>query len=154
MFFRAAVCCIPLRKAPETRKDQYMKSSRLSVFLFTAALLSSAVAFAGETNKTTIQLYEKLSVDGKALNPGKYTVAWEGPGPTVQVTISQGKQTVASFPAHLAEQATRNNGGAYGSSTEPDGSHALTAIYVGGTRIALEFNHQEAGQQANSSAAK
>lgn len=131
-----------------------MKSSRLSVFLITVALLGSAVAFAGETNKATLQLYEKVSVDGKALDPGKYTVAWEGSGPTVQVTISKGKQTVATLPAHLAEQAARNNGDAYGSSTEPDGSRTLTAIYVGGTRVSLEFSHQEAGQPANASAAK
>jgi hypothetical protein len=132
-----------------------MKSSKLSVFLFAAALLGSAAAFAGETNKTTLQLYEKLTVDGKTLDPGKYTVAWQGSGPTVQVTVSQGKQTVATFPAHLTEQAVRNNGDAYGSSTAPDGSHALTAIYVGGKRTALEVGgHQEAGQTSNTSAAK
>lgn len=130
-----------------------MKISKLSLFLCTAALLGSTVAYAGETNKTNIQLYEKISVDGKALNPGRYTVAWEGSGPTVQVTISQGKQTFATFQAHVAEQSTRNNGDAYGSATEPDGTRALTAIYVGGKRIALELNQKEAGQQSNSSSA-
>lgn len=117
-----------------------MKIFKLSVFLLVGALLGSSLAFAGESNKITLQLYDKVSVQGKAINPGRYTVAWEGSGPTVQVTISQGKETVATFQAHLAEQATRNNGDAYGSASEADGTRALTSIYPGGKRIALELN--------------
>jgi len=131
-----------------------MKISKLSVFLLTAALLGSFAALAGETNKTTLRLSEKITVEGKALEPGDYKVTWEGSGPTVQVTIQQGKATVASFQAHVTEQPTRNPGDAYGSSSEPDGSHALTAIYPGGKRVALELNQKEAGQQSNASTAK
>jgi hypothetical protein len=117
-----------------------MKIFKLSVFLLVGALLGSSLAFAGESNKTTLQLYEKINVQGKAISPGRYTVAWEGSGPTVQVTISQGKETVATFQAHVAEQTTRNNGDAYGSASEPDGTRDLTSIYPGGKRIALELN--------------
>ena len=131
-----------------------MKILKLSVFLFAAALFTSAAAFAGDNNKITLNLYEKVSVEGKTLNPGQYTVSWEGSGPTVQVTIAQGKQTIANFSAHVAEQAVRNPGNAYGSSVEADGSHALTAIYVGGKRTSLELEQKEARQQTSTPAAK
>ncbi len=128
-----------------------MKILKLSVFLFSAALLGSVAVFAGEINKTTLKLYETTTVEGQALQPGDYKVSWEGAGPTVQVTIQQGKETVATFQAHVAEQGTRNASDAYGSSAEPNGSHALTVIYPGGKRIALELNP---GQQSDARAAK
>ena len=131
-----------------------MKILKLSVFLFAAALFASAATFAGETNKITLNLFEKVTVEGKTLNPGQYTFSWEGSGPTVQVTIAQGKQTVATFSAHVAEQAVRNPGNAYGSSAEPDGSHSLTAIYVGGKRTSLELEQKEARQPTSTPAAK
>ena len=126
-----------------------MKISKLSVFLITAALLGSSAVFAGESNKTTLKLYETTTVEGKALQPGDYKVTWEGSGPTVQVTILQGKGTVATFQAHVTEQAVRNAGDAYGSSADANGSRALTTIYPGGKRIAIEI-----GQQSDTAAAK
>src|ERR1700688_1827621 len=106
-----------------------MKMSKVSILLFGAALVFSAGARAGENNKGTILLADKVIVDGKPLNPGKYTVEWNGTGSTVQVSLTQGKQTVATFPAHVTEQAAPNAANAYGSATEPDGTRALTAIY-------------------------
>jgi len=128
-----------------------MKISKLSVFLFTAALLGSSATFAGDTSKANLKLYETTTVEGKALQPGDYKVTWEGSGPSVQVTVHQGKETVATFQAHVTEQATANSGDAYGSSSEPNGSHTLTAIYPGGKRFSLELNP---GQQSDATAAK
>ena len=105
-----------------------MKLSKLSLTLFATGLLLCSSALAGETNKLTLTVSDKLTVDGKPLNPGSYTVEWNGTGPTVQVTIRQGKQTVATLSAHLTEQPARNAANAFGSITEPDGSKSLTAI--------------------------
>ena len=91
-----------------------MKLSKISLALLGSALMFSSAALAGDSNKGSLQLYEKINVEGKALNPGHYTVTWEGAGPNVQVTVLQGKQAVATFPAHLTEQATRNTEDAYG----------------------------------------
>ena len=131
-----------------------MKLNKLAVSLLALGLLGSSAAFARESNKTTLNLSEKVTVNGKALNPGKYTVDWEGTGPNVQVNILQGKQTVATAPAHVTEQPTANNSNAYGSSTQPDGTRALTTIYVGGQRTALELDQTQAGQPSHTSAAK
>jgi hypothetical protein len=128
-----------------------MKISKLFVFVLTVALLGSSAVFAGDSNKTNLKLYETTSVEGKALQPGDYKVTWEGSGPDVQVTILQGKETVATFQAHVTEQAARNAGDAYGSSSDANGSRSLTSIYPGGKRFSLELNP---GQQSNAAAAK
>ncbi|MGB7846962.1 MAG: hypothetical protein WBL63_15210, partial [Candidatus Acidiferrum sp.] len=114
-----------------------MKSLKITTILFGAALLFSSGARAKETNKSTVHVADKLNVEGKVIDPGNYTVEWNGTGPTVQVNLIQGKQTVATFPAQLTEQAAPNPASAYGSATEPDGSKSLTAIYVGGKRYVL-----------------
>src|SRR4029077_2448681 len=88
-------------------KGNLMKLSKLSLAFFGSALLLSSAAVAGDSNKGSLNLYEKVNVEGKELNPGKYSITWEGTGPDVQVTVSQGKQTVATFPAHVTEQAAR-----------------------------------------------
>ena len=131
-----------------------MKLSKISLTILGSALLFSSAALAGDSNKSSLQLYEKINVEGKALNPGHYTVTWEGTGPNVQVTVLQGKQTVATFPAHLTEQATRNNEDAYGSAAETDGTRTLTAIYPNGKRFSIEIEQAAASQPSASPASK
>jgi hypothetical protein len=127
-----------------------MKSLKLALMLSGAALVFSSAALAGESNKVTLQISEQVNVEGKSLNPGTYKVEWNGSGPTVQVTISQGKQTVTTFSAHLTEQPSPNPGNAYGSETEPDGSRSLTAIYVGGKKTSLQLDQAQASRPATS----
>jgi|SRR3984957_1818993 len=131
-----------------------MKLSKISLAILGSALLFSSAALAGDANKGSLQLYEKVNVEGKAINPGKYTVTWEGTGPNVQVTVLQGKQTVATFSAHLTEQATRNSEDAYGSAAETDGSRTLTAIYPNGKRFSLEIEPASASQPSSTPASK
>jgi hypothetical protein len=131
-----------------------MKMSRISIALFGAALLFSSGALAKDTNKATLNITETVNVEGKALNPGKYKVEWDGSGPTVQVTVLQGKQTVATFSAHLTEQANQNAADAYGSVAQPDGSKSLTAIYPGGKHAVLQIDQTAASQQSGTQGSK
>jgi hypothetical protein len=127
-----------------------MKISKVLTFVFGAALLFSSSAIAGGTNnKTSLQLDDKIVVDGKSVDTGKYTAEWTGTGSTVQVTLFQGKQAVATFPAHLAEQASANTQAAYSTTTAPDGSKALTAIYPGGKHLVLQIAQNQSSQSAN-----
>jgi hypothetical protein len=128
-----------------------MKLHKLAVSLLALGLLSSSAAFARESNKTTLNLYEKVTVNGKTLNPGTYTVDWQGSGSNVQVNILQGKHTVATTSAHAEEQPAANTSSAYGSSTQPDGSRALTTIFVGGKHTALQLDQTQAAQSSNTS---
>jgi len=129
----------------------FMKLSKVSILLIGSALVFSSGASAGDANKGKLHLQDKTIVDGKPLNPGNYTVEWTGTGPTVQVTLLQGKQTVATFPAHITEQPAPDHDNAYGSAPEPDGSSRLTAIYFSGKRTALELEQYEATQRPSMS---
>jgi len=139
------------RLAAEALKEMFMKLSKASILLIGSALLFSSGAFAGDANKGKLLLQDKTIVDGRPLNPGHYTVEWTGTGPTVQVTLLHGKQTVATFPAHVTEQSTPNHDDAYGSTPGPDGSRRLTVIYISGKRTALELEQNEASQQPSMS---
>jgi hypothetical protein len=127
-----------------------MKLSRIGVTLFGAALLFTASAFAGNgnENKGTLRLDDKVSVGGTALNPGTYKVEWTGSGSDVQVTVSQGSQTVATFPAHVAQQQTAAQNDAYGSESQPNGDKTLTTLYFHGKHFSLEVGSSAGNQQA------
>jgi hypothetical protein len=127
-----------------------MKVAKIGLTLLAGALLFAAGTFAGEANKATLRLQEKVSVEGKQLAPGNYKLEWDGAGPDVQVNILRGKETVATVPAHLVEQPARNAQDAYSTNAEPDGSKALTGIYVGGKTFALQFEGAQAAQPSTS----
>ncbi|HTP70417.1 MAG TPA: hypothetical protein VMJ35_16015 [Dongiaceae bacterium] len=131
-----------------------MKLSKIATILFGAALLFSTGAMAGEPNKTNISLADKVTVEGKTLEPGTYKVEWTGNGPNVQVTVSKGKQQVATFPAQLTEQATTNSSSAYSTNASADGSKSLTAIYVGGKKAILQIEGTSASNPNTASQAK
>ena len=126
-----------------------MRMSRIAVTLFGAALLFSSSAFAGgNDNKGSLRLDEKVTVDGTPLNPGKYKVEWTGDGAEVKVSILQGGQTVATFPAHVAEQKATQSADAYASSNQPNGDKALTAIYFSGKHYSLQVEPASGNQAA------
>jgi hypothetical protein len=127
-----------------------MKISKIAIALFGTALLFSSGAIAKDTNKATLIVTDKLNVEGKAIDPGTYKVEWDGNGPRVHVTLLKGKQTVASFSAHLTEQAAKNAGDAYGSVEQADGSKSLAAIYPGGKRAVLEVDQAAAANRQSS----
>jgi hypothetical protein len=140
---RAVSCTVV---ATETLKELCMKISRALTFLFSAALLLSSAAIGGETNKGTLRLSDNVVIQGKTVNSGKYTVEWDGSGPTVQVTLLSGKQTVATFPAHVTEQTSPNAQDSYSTASEPNGSRSLTAIYPGGKRVVLQVDQNQASK--------
>jgi hypothetical protein len=125
-----------------------MKTWRISVALFGAAVMCGSTVLAGEVNKVTIKTDETLNVEGKSLNPGTYKVEWNGTGPNVQVKMVKGKDIVATFPAHVQQQGVQNPANAYGSKAEANGTRELTAIYVGGKRDVLQLQPNSASQQS------
>ena len=127
-----------------------MKGVNISLTFLGGALLLAAGAFAGEANKATLRLQEKVTVEGKQLSPGTYRLAWDGTGPDVRVNILRGKETVATVPAHLVEQRARKAQDGYATTAEADGSKSLTSIYVAGKNLTLQFQGAEAAQHTGS----
>jgi hypothetical protein len=128
-----------------------MKLSRFAVTLSAAALLFASAAIAGETNKTSVHITQKVTVDGKTLDSGKYTAEWGGTGPNVQVTLRRGKDTVATFPARINQEASPNPDDAVGTTDAPDGSKQLSSIYPNGKRISLQLDNASAAAPSGTS---
>jgi hypothetical protein len=128
-----------------------MKRSKLAAAVATVALFFAGVAVSAEANKMTVRIDEKVTVDGKILETGKYTAEWSGDGPNVQVTLLHGKDTVATFAAQIKPEASANNTDAIGTTDGPDGTKQLTTIYPNGKRISIQLNDNGAGSSGSSS---
>jgi hypothetical protein len=127
-----------------------MKLSKVAAALATVALFFAGVAVSAEANKLTIHIDQKVTVDGKILETGKYTAEWSGDGPNVQVTLLHGKDTVATFPAQIKQEASANPNDAIGTSDNSDGSKQLTSIYPNGKRISIQLDNGGAGSGGSS----
>jgi hypothetical protein len=116
-----------------------MKVSRLSTILFAGCLLFAATAFAGNTTKKTMHLYEKAKVQGTLLTPGDYKVEWSGSGPNVELNIVQNGETVASVPAREVAENSSNDQDGYVLGPTKDGGKAIEEIFFSGMKYDLEI---------------
>jgi hypothetical protein len=127
-----------------------MKLSFLAAVLATAGLFFAGVAVSAEANKMTVHIDQRVTVDGKILDTGKYTAEWSGEGPNVQVTLLHGKDTVATFPAQIKQEPSPNSTDAIGTTDGPDGSKQLISIYPNGKRMSIQLNDNGAGSSGSS----
>jgi hypothetical protein len=121
-----------------------MKGSK-SLFLGLALLLATS-AFAA--NKGSLQVQEPVSVNGTKLAAGNYKVEWEGTGPSVELSISQGKKMLAKVPAHIVDldrpapadsTVVKNNG---------DGTRTLSEVRFSGKKFSLAVGEEAAKADA------
>ena len=108
--------------------------------VFGASLLLATAAFAGE--KATVKVYENVKVNGTTLVPGKYDVSWEGTGSTVQVSIRQGGNTIATVPAALETAKAAPAGTGYSTKVEGDGTKSVTSVFFAGKKVSLNLDQQ------------
>jgi len=121
-----------------------VKLSKIVMITVAGLLFLSAGAFAREKGK--LNLTENVTVQGKVLKAGDYKLEWEGTGPNVQLSIIQGRETVATVPATIV--ARQNPILANGSSTitQADGTKSLEAYYPEGKKFFLELGQKEAAK--------
>src|ERR1700733_11979098 len=105
--------------------------------LMGVALLLASSAFAA--TKANLQLSNPVTVNGTTLKAGDYKVQWEGNGPSVELSILQGKNVVAKVPAQVVElpapaandaAVMRQNGG---------GPESLSSIRFQGKKFSLDL---------------
>ena len=113
------------------------------------ALLLVCSAFAG--TKANLQLNNPVTLNGTTLKPGDYKVQWEGSGPNVEVSITQGKNVVAKVPAHVVELPTAAPNDAAVTRKNDSGPNTLAGLRFEGKKIALELGEASDGMQAGSS---
>ncbi|HEX4425333.1 MAG TPA: hypothetical protein VH079_08025 [Terriglobales bacterium] len=118
-----------------------------SLLLATAFLLVTS-AFAAE--KTSITTYAPMTVSGKQLQAGHYTIQWEGNGPMVQVSILRDKSVVAVTPARLVDVKLGSDNSGYSLTTNSDGSQTLSEIHLHDKKHALEFSGEAAAPETAS----
>ncbi len=83
-----------------------MKFRSIALLAALVAMMSLA-ATAAPRNRKSITLSEPTIVGSTTLQPGEYTIEWNGTGPDVQVTFSREGTTIATIPATL--EAAQNH---------------------------------------------
>ena len=114
------------------------------------ALLLASSAFAA--TKASLTLQNPATINGTQLKAGDYKLEWDGSGPTVEVSILQGKKVVAKVPAKLVDLNTVSQNNAAVLMRNSDGTTSLTGARFEGKKFALELGAESAdGMQAGSS---
>jgi hypothetical protein len=106
------------------------------------ALLLATSAFAA--NKGSLQVSDTVTVSGKSLAAGEYSVKWEGNGPNVELNILQGKKVVATIPARLIDLDRSATGNTSVIKRNGDGSKTLSEIRFAGKKYALALGDESA----------
>jgi hypothetical protein len=126
-----------------------MKSSFLKMLSASLMVMLAGSAFAANgSHKESFQIGSPAQVNGKQLPAGDYEARWEGSGPSVQVSITQGRKVIATVPAQLVDLKKP----AYASETEvkngTNGDRELSALRFSGKKYALELGTESATAQS------
>jgi hypothetical protein len=121
-----------------------MRKMQFTAGLLMFSLLLAASAIAGNTNKGTLNVGETVTVGGKQLPAGRYQVAWAGTGSNVELSISDGRDTVAKVPAQVLPLKKAEAESGYSTNTDQAGNKALTGIFFGGKKYELSIGEASA----------
>lgn len=125
-----------------------MSVSKISKgLLLGLALLLATSGFAA--NKGSLQVTDALTVNGKALPAGDYTVKWDGAGPDVQLNILRGKNVVATVPARMRDLEQAPGRDAVITGVNSDGQKSLNEIRFSGKKYAFALNAESAKAESN-----
>jgi hypothetical protein len=121
-----------------------MKTSK-SLFLGLALLLATS-AFAANKGSLTVQ--EPVMVNGTKLPAGDYKVQWEGTGPSVELSITQGKKVIAKVPAQIVNLEAPSSSDAAVVKKNGDGSKSLSEVRLSGKKFAIAVGEEAAKAEA------
>jgi hypothetical protein len=116
-----------------------MKASK-SLFLGLALLLATS-AFAANKGSLTVQ--EPVMLNGTKLAAGDYKVQWDGNGPNVELSITQGKKVIAKVPAHMVDLDSPAQSDAAVVKNNGDGTKSLTEVRLSGKKFAFAVGGEE-----------
>jgi hypothetical protein len=119
-----------------------------SLILGLAVLLASS-AFAA--TKANLHLTSPTNVNGTTLKPGDYKLEWDGTGPSVEVSIMQGKTVLAKVTGKIVDLESPSANDASVVTNGSDGTRSLSGARFGGKKFALELGESSGGLQAGSS---
>ncbi len=127
-----------------------MSVSKLSKgLLLGLALLLAPSVFAA--NKGALQVSSPVTVNGKQLPAGDYTVKWDGAGPNVELNIMQGKNVVATVPARMIDLERSPDRDSAVTVVNSDGRKSLNEIRFSGKKYAFAVGEESAKSNAGGS---
>jgi hypothetical protein len=126
-----------------------MTTSKISKGLLLGLALLLATSVFAATNKGSLQVSDPLTVNGKQLPAGEYTVTWDGAGPNVELNIMRGKNVVATVPAHMVDLDQSPTRDSLVTNVNSDGRKSLNEIRFSGKKVALAINAESAKAESN-----
>ena len=120
-----------------------MNASKISKgLLLGLALLLATSVFAA--NKGSLKVSDPVTVNGRQIAPGEYTVKWEGNGPSVELNILRGKDVVATVPARMIDLDRAPSRDSAVTIVNSDGHKSLNEIRFSGKKYALAVGAETA----------
>ncbi len=127
------------------REKGFVMTTSKSFFLGLALLLATS-AFAA--NKGSLSVQEPVTINGTQLKAGDYKVQWDGNGPSVELSITQGKKVIAKVPAHLVNLETPSPSDAAVVKNNGDGTKSLSEVRLSGKKFSLALGEEAAKADA------
>jgi len=115
-------------------------------FFLGLALLLATSAFAA--NKGSLSVQEPVTINGTQLKPGDYKVQWDGNGPSVELSITQGKKVIAKVPAHIVNLEVPSPSDAAVVKNNGDGTKSLSEVRLSGKKFSLAVGEEAAKADA------
>jgi hypothetical protein len=126
-----------------------MSVSKISKGLLLGLALLLATSGFAANNKGSLQVDNPVTVNGKSLPAGEYTVTWEGAGPNVELNIMKGKNVVATVPARMQDLEQSPNRDTIVTSTNSNGQKSLSEIRFSGKKYAFAVNNESAKAESS-----
>jgi hypothetical protein len=129
-----------------------MQISKLSKGMLLGLALTLATSALAAT-KAKLRVDDPLSVAGKELKAGDYTVSWDGNGPDVQLSIMKGNKVVATTPAHIVnmDHAAEQDSAVVNTN---NGTRDLSEIRFSGKKFSLAINGGGGGASSGASSVR
>jgi hypothetical protein len=122
-----------------------MQGSKFTQLKIVVLALFLAVSAFASTSKYNMKISSPVSVSGKSLPAGLYSLSWTGTGPDVQVNIMKGKDVVATAPAKLMDLNQKAADDTAILKSNSDGSKSLAEVHFSGKKEALSFDSAMGG---------
>lgn len=118
-----------------------MKSSALlNLMAAGSVLLLTANAFTASKGSLTIP--KKVSVEGKTLPAGEYSVKWEGDGPNVELKLLRDGKLIATVPAHTIALQHKDEQDSVFIKKNDDGTESMSEIHFSGKKYAFAIGNE------------
>ena len=119
-----------------------MKFANVFKGLLLGLTLLLATSVFAANNKGSLQTLSDVTLSGKTLPAGEYSLKWEGTGSNVQLNILKGKTVVATTPARLVDLSQVPNSDSAVIKSNTDGSRSLAEVRFGGKKYALQIGEE------------